>query len=663
MSKKVLKTNIFKLRKFTIIFYGFILVTAILVIWWVYLYYKIQSNFSQLQASTSSLKNLSSYNNTKNNWYGLETISDLLKEQINNSKEKVELTEKFEKLQVSYNYFLKQLYLPSLNIWKNDFTDELDLSIYWEKYLEKNSYIDTNLLSDWSWFFKYVWDDSNLNNIEDMKIEKIKEDWEYFHIPVSVKFSASTRKSFLVLINKLSITSNKRNIALINEYVYHLWNTIKVFKKDDFISYRKTNFENIINELKNDIQFIDFKNLWQEKNLLLSLRKIEYESFKAFFENIKTLEWVWELLENNLDIVSENDFEKYDSVLNEYELIINKYDNIKDEDTTQLDSELVNFESSDDLKEFNQFSIYQNIKNIDESIISIIWYWEVYDKYYDTKYKYYIDILESLEKAIRNDFLNSPVFNSEYKSALEEYVKSVKTYSNDDQLLGYNLYNWVKNWWETTFIDESIINYAIWKSWNCENFSKEIDDTWYNVLSDNASRIDRLCYYSYRIKYSWVPTLAYTIWDSSNKDKKTLLKEFFSNLPPLITIESFTFKKNEWITERDDQSKYVWEVKINVYWRYISAWEVWQISDKLGKNCAFESDLTPKYALEIVKQEMQNISKEQEQLNSTRFLDLVEIQENLEWVVENYNSMNNYEKIVKLFEIYRILSYNNISCN
>ncbi|MFZ5341171.1 MAG: hypothetical protein ACOZBL_00985 [Patescibacteria group bacterium] len=37
-----------------------------------------------------------------------------------------------------------------------------------------------------------------------------------------------------MLVNKLSITSNKRNISLVNEYTYNLWQSIIKANKEFF---------------------------------------------------------------------------------------------------------------------------------------------------------------------------------------------------------------------------------------------------------------------------------------------------------------------------------------------------------------------------------------------------------------------------------------------
>lgn len=145
-------------------------------------------------------------------------------------------------LQAPYNNFLRHIYLPSLNIWKDQFTGELDTSIIWQKYIEKNPYEDTKLHSKWTKFFKYVGKNKEFNTIENITIDGIqqdKENPELFIIPIKIDFISNTKRSFLLLLNKLSITSNPENISLINEFVYYLWKNIKEKKADVILSMQK----------------------------------------------------------------------------------------------------------------------------------------------------------------------------------------------------------------------------------------------------------------------------------------------------------------------------------------------------------------------------------------------------------------------------------------
>jgi hypothetical protein len=65
------------------------------------------------------------------------------------------------------------------------------------------------------------------------------EGTDYFYIPISVSFSSPSKRSFLLLVNKLSITSNQSNIALLNEFFFYLLNEIKQKKSEEIKSLMK----------------------------------------------------------------------------------------------------------------------------------------------------------------------------------------------------------------------------------------------------------------------------------------------------------------------------------------------------------------------------------------------------------------------------------------
>ncbi len=181
-------------------------------------------------------------------------------------KEYAEQNKKYEhyitELQAPYTYFLKYLYLPSFNIRKDNFTNKLDVSIIGQKYLEKNPYEDTKLHSKWTKFFKYVGKNNEFNTIDNITIEGAEQDKnnpDLFVIPMHIEFTSNTKRSFLLLLNKLSMTSNPENITLINEFVYYLWKSIKENKSDELKALKK---EDALYSGWNDDKIIGY-NLYQ----------------------------------------------------------------------------------------------------------------------------------------------------------------------------------------------------------------------------------------------------------------------------------------------------------------------------------------------------------------------------------------------------------------
>jgi len=67
-----------------------------------------------------------------------------------------------------------------------------------------------------------------------MKIgDFVEDDKGFFSMPITVSFIANSKRAFLLLADKLSITSNKENISLINEFFYYLRAEIKKGKETE----------------------------------------------------------------------------------------------------------------------------------------------------------------------------------------------------------------------------------------------------------------------------------------------------------------------------------------------------------------------------------------------------------------------------------------------
>lgn len=150
-------------------------------------------------------------------------VSDLI-DQDNDIKDNIQRYNKYmQDLQIPYQYLLKNIYLPSLNIWKDQYSDKVDTTLIWINFLNNNPYNDVVLLQKWSNFFRNVGSADEYNDISDVNIWEIIEtpDW-YFYIPITVGFTANSKRAFLMLVDKLSNTSNKENIEIINEFFYYL---------------------------------------------------------------------------------------------------------------------------------------------------------------------------------------------------------------------------------------------------------------------------------------------------------------------------------------------------------------------------------------------------------------------------------------------------------
>lgn len=61
--------------------------------------------------------------------------------------------------------------------------------------------------------------------------EFVEDEQGFFSMPITVSFTANSKRAFLLLADKLSMTSNKENVSLINEFFYYLRNEIKKGKE------------------------------------------------------------------------------------------------------------------------------------------------------------------------------------------------------------------------------------------------------------------------------------------------------------------------------------------------------------------------------------------------------------------------------------------------
>ena len=215
------------------------IITSVLAI---YFGIQLYTDITVLNGKSSELANISSYNmstlsaniTTQSILKNSDTLKDLLQENKNTEGEITKYTDYLHSLQVPYTYLLKYIYLPSLNVWKENYTDKIDTDLIWIKFLEKNPYNDITLLQKRGDFFKNLGDNNESNDILDMNIGDFTEDdkW-FFSMPITVSFVANSKRAFLLLVDKLSMTSNKENISLINEFFYYLRGEIKKGKEQE----------------------------------------------------------------------------------------------------------------------------------------------------------------------------------------------------------------------------------------------------------------------------------------------------------------------------------------------------------------------------------------------------------------------------------------------
>ncbi len=203
-----------------------LIIVSCLAIW--YFVFSIYSFVNFMNKENRKLEYLVNLGITTKD-YSDKKIIDIVEDYIKVLKKKELFHKKFLSYQSAYDNLLVNFYLPSLNIWKDPYSWKIDITLIWKKFIESNPFIDTNLISRWTKFFVDLWSNFRWNEVKSLKIWDIKEDKKksIFRIPISVEVFCPNRANFLALIWKISMTSNKRNISLINEFFYYLFQWIK----------------------------------------------------------------------------------------------------------------------------------------------------------------------------------------------------------------------------------------------------------------------------------------------------------------------------------------------------------------------------------------------------------------------------------------------------
>jgi len=211
----------------------------------VYLISSVYSTLQTLNAKTPELINLTTYDTTtlSTNRITKEALSfstsiyDLIKKDDEVKQDIEKYTKYMRDLQLPYENFLEYVYLPSLNVWKDVYTNQINTDMIGTNFLKKNPYNDVVLLQKWSDFFKDVGDNNEFNDVSDVSIGDITETPDgYFSIPITVAFTANSKRSFLMLVDKLSVTSNRNTLSLIDEFFYYLRQEIKKQKQPEIAS-------------------------------------------------------------------------------------------------------------------------------------------------------------------------------------------------------------------------------------------------------------------------------------------------------------------------------------------------------------------------------------------------------------------------------------------
>ena len=208
---------------------------AIVSIWFlVYVIVRLVSLNYQLNNNEETLYLLDTYN-IDQTWSYLSdytTVKELLQWFDDVAQTAQRYKAYVSSLQLPYTRFLQNILLPSLYIRKDPYTAQVDTELIGKKFIDQNPFTDTALIQRWSDFFRNVWDGTDYVSVKDITLGSLEEQEDIFSIPVTVSFTAPTKRAFLLLVDKLSLTSQESNISLINQFFYHLREAIKEKNKD-----------------------------------------------------------------------------------------------------------------------------------------------------------------------------------------------------------------------------------------------------------------------------------------------------------------------------------------------------------------------------------------------------------------------------------------------
>jgi hypothetical protein len=216
------------------------------------------------------------------------------------------------------------------------------------------------------------------------------------------------------------------------------------------------------------------------------------------------------------------------------------------------------------------------------------------------------------------------------------------------------LYHWINDdwvlWEDSPLIDDEVILKTIKDSALC-----------------SSSEAEQKCFYNFREKYRNLPYLAYQIgmenYQWGNNARTEWLHDFLKTLPSAIAITNFGFEKisdSSFLNNKEEE--YEWEITFNAYGRNITDAELEESSLMLWKLCFWstsDQSISPDVALKRVNETISSYGWEREYTNVSS---LWELQTLFEAINKNYEKMNNYEKMIKLFEIWRMLNDANL-CN
>ncbi|HMT00889.1 MAG TPA: hypothetical protein PKC14_01050 [Candidatus Absconditabacterales bacterium] len=207
-----------------------------------------------------------------------------------------------------------------------------------------------------------------------------------------------------------------------------------------------------------------------------------------------------------------------------------------------------------------------------------------------------------------------------------------------DDFIARSLMDWVHGKQDISFLTEAVIENTIKKTVECNN-----EDLQY-------------CAFLFRQKYQTVPSLAYSVGDLKNPDKKPLLKKFFQRMAPVMNIKRFTFTPQRKTLGQASQS-YVGQIQFQIFGRGLIKSDYDRISLALAKQCfgpQQDLPLTVQLAKKTVDQAVVDLASIST-LDTTKNKKLQELTDILNNYELTFDQLTYYNKTIKIFEIFRML--------
>ena len=255
------------------------------------------------------------------------------------------------------------------------------------------------------------------------------------------------------------------------------------------------------------------------------------------------------------------------------------------------------------------------------------------------------DDIEKLMQKYWKEFSSSSAW--EWPSNMSDLTYEQRL-SYQDKVIGYELYNWINydgtGQYDTPLIDDELIVETIKENTMCDS-----------TISDSE------CFYNFRDKYRNLPYIAYKIWMEKQSNRTNWFREFLKDLPSIIAITDFGFdKRSSSSFLNNEEEKYEWTLTFNAYWRTISIDELNEAANELWNLCfgtATDQQIFPDIALDIVND---SISKMWWLDNNVNISSLQELKWIFEELSASYPWMSNYNKMIKIFESWRMLNDANL---